>query len=227
MGVDHAACLPSRRYCRCQAYLPAADSGLSYVQRPGVSVQAAHRVLCMAKLAAGASGAPGATGLAPGAAVRVAAADQELALLEVQRAVQPDAARRLPPEELLHAALAAAERGAADAGVHAVQVFAAASGEFAQQHAHALVPAWRHATAASDWKQLAQQRGSCADAEFDALLASQPLSRAAALLYGRGGDAATALSQEEVLGHVLSQVPATPVEARQCARAAFLIGAAR
>lgn len=222
--LTRARCL---HQMRCQAYLAASDSGLAYVARPGVAVESAHRMLCMAKLAAGATGAPGDPGLGPEAAARSRAADQELGLLDVQRAVQPNAATRLPPEELLHAALTAAEQDASpEAGMHAVQVFAASTGEFAQQHAHMLAPAWRHVAAASDWAMLAEQRGSCADTEFDTLLASQPLSRAAALLYGRGGVAAAALPREEVLEHVLAQVPAAALGAKECARAAFVLGAA-
>lgn len=113
--------------------------------------------------------------------------------------------------------------------MQAVAVFAAAPPAFAQEHGHVLEPVWRRVAKATDWTQVAAQRAQCGDRAFDALLAQQPLSQAAAMLYGPysavDGGAGAVLSREQVLETVLGEVPAVPMGAREVARAAFALGA--
>jgi len=109
-----------------------------------------------------------------------ACCDAECELLELHALLGPrsgSGAAPLQPGQLAEALLAALPGG--DGAVAAVRAFAAAPAAVRAQHEALLGRVWRCAAEATDWAQLAQQRGHLADAQYAEAASDTPLARAA------------------------------------------------
>eukprot|EP00887_Chlorella_sp_A99_P005877 scaffold1.g5877.t1 len=107
----------------------------------------------------------------------------------------------------------------------ALQAYAAAGRRFQLEHRGAFAAAWARLAGATDWAEVAAARRGASDAEYRALLASQPLFQAAAVGYARG-DLRGAMPASQVAALLDDAAAGWAPGAREAQAAAFQAGCA-